>query len=56
MSDWNTAIIEEFRQNDGKCGGMFEGAPLLTLHYANFAEYEAATTRQIPVVILSRAV
>lgn len=135
MSDWNTAIIEEFRHNGGKCGGMFEGAPLLILHttgaktgqervmplmyqargddlvifaskagaptnpdwfhnlvahpqasvevgtdtvavtarvaegdereqiwteqkaaYANFAEYEAATTRTIPVVILSRAV
>lgn len=32
MSDWNTKIIEEFRQNDGKVGGQFEGAPLLLLH------------------------
>ncbi len=32
MSDWNTAIIEEFRANDGKVGGNFEGAPLLLLH------------------------
>jgi len=33
MSDWNTGIIDEFRANDGKVGGMFEGAPLLLLHH-----------------------
>ena len=32
MNDWNTAIIDEFRANDGKLGGNFEGAPLLILH------------------------
>jgi deazaflavin-dependent oxidoreductase (nitroreductase family) len=32
MSDWNTAIIEEFRANGGRVGGNFEGAPLLLLH------------------------
>lgn len=32
MSDWNAQIIDEFRANDGKVGGMFEGAPLLLLH------------------------
>jgi deazaflavin-dependent oxidoreductase (nitroreductase family) len=32
MSDWNTAIIEEFRANDGKVGGRFKGTPLLLLH------------------------
>jgi len=30
--DWNTKIIAEFRANDGKVGGPFEGAPLLLLH------------------------
>jgi deazaflavin-dependent oxidoreductase (nitroreductase family) len=30
-SDWNTKIIAEFRSNDGKVGGQFEGAPLLLL-------------------------
>ena len=30
--DWNAKIIEEFRTNGGKVGGMFEGAPLLLLH------------------------
>ncbi|MGW0231879.1 nitroreductase family deazaflavin-dependent oxidoreductase [Actinopolymorpha singaporensis] len=29
--DWNTRIIEEFRANDGKVGGPFEGASLLLL-------------------------
>src|SRR4051812_5553406 len=32
MSDWNKAIIEEFRANKGKVGGQFEGADLLLLH------------------------
>jgi deazaflavin-dependent oxidoreductase (nitroreductase family) len=31
MSDWNTHIIEEFRANDGKLSGQFEGAPMLLL-------------------------
>jgi deazaflavin-dependent oxidoreductase (nitroreductase family) len=30
--DWNAAIIREFRENGGKVGGPFEGAPLLILH------------------------
>ena len=33
MSDWNAGIIDEFRANDGRVGGMFEGAPLLLLHH-----------------------
>lgn len=32
VNDWNTQIIEEFRANDGRVGGQFEGAPLLLLH------------------------
>jgi deazaflavin-dependent oxidoreductase (nitroreductase family) len=31
MADWNTKIIEEFRSNEGRVGGQFEGAPLLLL-------------------------
>jgi deazaflavin-dependent oxidoreductase (nitroreductase family) len=30
-TDFNKGIIEEFRANDGKVGGMFEGAPMLLL-------------------------
>lgn len=32
MSDWNKAIIEEFRANKGKVGGQFENSNLLLLH------------------------
>ena len=32
MADWNDKIIDEFRSNEGKVGGNFEGAPLLLLH------------------------
>jgi deazaflavin-dependent oxidoreductase (nitroreductase family) len=33
MSDFNAAIIDEFRANGGKVGGGFEGAPMLLLHH-----------------------
>lgn len=32
MADRNANIIEEFRENDGKVGGGFEGASMLLLH------------------------
>jgi deazaflavin-dependent oxidoreductase (nitroreductase family) len=32
MHDFNQQIIDEFRANDGRVGGNFEGAPLLLLH------------------------
>ncbi|HEY1915516.1 MAG TPA: nitroreductase family deazaflavin-dependent oxidoreductase [Streptosporangiaceae bacterium] len=32
MSDFNTTIIDEFRANEGKVGGNFQGAPMLLLH------------------------
>jgi deazaflavin-dependent oxidoreductase (nitroreductase family) len=31
-ADFNAGVIEEFRANGGKAGGMFEGKPLLLLH------------------------
>ncbi|MBV9040382.1 MAG: nitroreductase family deazaflavin-dependent oxidoreductase [Acidimicrobiia bacterium] len=31
-NDWNAKIIDEFRANDGKLGGPFEGADMLLLH------------------------
>jgi deazaflavin-dependent oxidoreductase (nitroreductase family) len=30
--NWNQQIIQEFRANQGKLGGVFEGAPMLLLH------------------------
>ncbi|GAA2043794.1 nitroreductase family deazaflavin-dependent oxidoreductase [Catenulispora yoronensis] len=31
--DWNANIVAEFRANEGKVGGPFEGAPLILLHH-----------------------
>jgi deazaflavin-dependent oxidoreductase (nitroreductase family) len=31
-NDWNAKIIEEFHANEGKVGGVFEGATMLLLH------------------------
>jgi deazaflavin-dependent oxidoreductase (nitroreductase family) len=32
MNDFNANVIEEFRANGGKAGGMFEGMPLVLVH------------------------
>jgi deazaflavin-dependent oxidoreductase (nitroreductase family) len=31
--DWNAKTIAEFRANEGKVGGVFEGAPIVLLHH-----------------------
>jgi deazaflavin-dependent oxidoreductase (nitroreductase family) len=31
--DWNAKTIAEFRANEGRVGGAFEGAPLVLLHH-----------------------
>jgi len=31
--DWNAQTIAEFRANEGKVGGNFEGAPMVLLHH-----------------------
>jgi deazaflavin-dependent oxidoreductase (nitroreductase family) len=31
-NEFNAGIIDEFRANEGRVGGMFEGAPLIILH------------------------
>jgi len=33
MSEWNSGIIDEFRANEGRVGGIFDGRPLLLLHH-----------------------
>jgi hypothetical protein len=32
FNDWNRKVIDEFRANGGKVGGVFEGATILLLH------------------------
>jgi deazaflavin-dependent oxidoreductase (nitroreductase family) len=33
VNDWNTKIIDEFRTNEGRVAGPFQGLPLLLLHH-----------------------
>jgi deazaflavin-dependent oxidoreductase (nitroreductase family) len=47
LSDWNKQIIDEFRENDGKVGGRFEGRPLLLLHHTGA---RTATKRVTPLM------
>jgi len=39
-NNWNQAIIEEFRANEGKVGGRFEGRTLLLLHTIGAKSHE----------------
>ena len=32
-TDWNAKTIAEFRANEGRVGGPFEGAPMLLVHH-----------------------
>jgi deazaflavin-dependent oxidoreductase (nitroreductase family) len=47
MDDWNQQIIEEFRANDGKVGGQFEGAPMILVHHRGA---RTGTERVTPLV------
>jgi len=47
VSDFNQQIIDEFRANEGKVGGGFEGAPMLLLHHRGA---KSGTERVNPVV------
>src|SRR5260370_28924660 len=31
--DWNAKTIAEFRANEGRVGGVFEGAPIVLVHH-----------------------
>jgi deazaflavin-dependent oxidoreductase (nitroreductase family) len=33
VNDWNAKVIAEFRANEGKVGGQFEGAPVVLMHH-----------------------
>ena len=40
-ANWNESVIEEFRANQGKVGGRFEGRTLLLLHHTGAKSGEA---------------
>lgn len=48
-ADFNAKIIEEFQANEGRVGGIFEGAPLLLLHHTGA---RSGTSRINPLVYL----
>ena len=33
MTDWNARVIAEFRENEGRVGAPFEGAPIVLVHH-----------------------
>lgn len=47
MNDWNRKIIEEFRANEGRVGGPFEGAPMILVHHIGA---KSGTERVTPLV------
>jgi deazaflavin-dependent oxidoreductase (nitroreductase family) len=47
--DWNNGIIAEFRANEGRVGGQFEGAPILLLHTTGA---KSGTERVSPMMYL----
>ena len=49
-ADFNQQIIDEFRANEGRVGGMFEGMPLLLLHHKGA---KSGAERVNPVAYLS---
>lgn len=47
VDDWNRRVIAEFRENGGKVGGMFEGAPMILVHHLGA---KSGTERVSPMV------
>lgn len=47
MNDWNRKIVEEFRANEGRVGGPFEGAPMILVHHVGA---KSGTERVTPLV------
>ena len=52
MSDWNDKIIEEFRTNEGRVGGPFEGATMILVHHIGA---RSGTERVTPLVYFPEA-
>lgn len=47
MNGWNTKIVGEFRANEGRVGGPFEGAPMILVHHLGA---KSGTERVTPLV------
>ncbi len=49
MADFNQQVIDEFHENQGVVGGMFDGMPILLLHHRGA---RSGTWRIAPLVYL----
>jgi deazaflavin-dependent oxidoreductase (nitroreductase family) len=47
VNDWNSHVIDEFRANGGKVGGMFAGASMILVHHVGA---KSGTERVSPMV------
>ncbi|WP_460866856.1 nitroreductase/quinone reductase family protein [Rhodococcus aerolatus] len=47
MNEWNRQVVEEFRTNEGRVGGPFEGAPMILVHHTG---RKSGTQRVSPMV------
>lgn len=47
MNEFNQGVIEEFRANEGRVGGPFEGAPMILVHHTGA---KTGTERVTPLV------
>jgi deazaflavin-dependent oxidoreductase (nitroreductase family) len=50
MNEFNKQVVAEFRENGGKVGGMFEGAPMILVHHVGA---RSGTARVAPLVYLA---
>lgn len=50
MNEINKKVIVDFRENDGKVGGMFEGASMILVHHVGA---KSGTPRIAPLVYLA---
>ena len=50
-SDWNRKVVAEFRANEGRVGGHFQGAPVLLLHTTG---RKTGTERVNPMMYLAQ--
>lgn len=47
QNDWNAQIIEEFRANNGRVGGPFDGAPMVLVHHRGRKSGEERVTPMV---------
>lgn len=50
MNEFNQQVITEFRENEGRVGGMFEGAPMVLVHHVGA---RSGVARVAPLVYLA---